>query len=152
MYGTERILVVEDDPQVAEIICWNLFAAGYAATLVADGLDALRTFDEEHPALVTLDLLIPTVSGFRLVELFKRERPQTPILVVTALTFEEAEEAARSGADDFITKPFDPRTLVQKIDYHLRRLRLPAAVSAVSGGEPEQWDATAERRRDFAVR
>ncbi|HVC34063.1 MAG TPA: response regulator [Chloroflexota bacterium] len=119
MLKNERILVVEDDPQVAEILQWNLFAAGYQVTVVQDGLAALRSFDDERPALVTIDLNVPTVSGFRLVELFKRYAPSVPVLVVTALAFEEAEEIARAGADDFVTKPFDPYQLVRKIEYHL---------------------------------
>jgi|SRR5579884_3149458 DNA-binding response OmpR family regulator len=121
MLKPERILVVEDDPQVAEILQWNLFAAGYQVTVVQDGLAALRAFDDERPALVTIDLNVPSVSGFRLVELFKRHAPQIPILVVTALAFEEAEEIARAGAEDFVTKPFDPYQLVRKIEYHLHR-------------------------------
>lgn len=121
MLKNERILVVEDDPQVAEILQWNLFAAGYPVTVAQDGLAALRAFDEERPALVTIDLHVPTVSGFRLVELFKRFAPSMPVLVVTALAFEEAEEIAQAGADDFVTKPFDPYQLVRKIEYHLRR-------------------------------
>jgi len=125
MLKSERILVVEDDPQVAEILQWNLYAAGYRVTVVEDGLAALRAFDEERPALVTIDLNVPTVSGFRLVELFKRYAPDVPVLVVTALMFEEAEEIARAGADDFVTKPFDPYQLVRKIEYHLRRQDAP---------------------------
>ncbi len=151
MHGTERILVVEDDPQVAEIICWNLRAAGYPVTVVADGLEAIKAFDRERPALVTVDLMIPTVSGFRLVALFKRERPEVPVLVVTALAFEEAEETAHAGADDFITKPFDPAVLVRKIDDHLHRAPLPPDVGAGAPGEAETRDATRERRRHLAV-
>ncbi len=151
MHGTERILVVEDDPQVAEIICWNLRAAGYPVTVVADGLAAIQAFDREHPALVTVDLMLPSVSGFRLVALFKRERPEVPVLVVSALTFEEADDAARAGADDFVTKPFDPRTLVEKIDYHLHRAPPPADVGAGAPGEAETREATRERRRHLAV-
>jgi DNA-binding response OmpR family regulator len=149
MDGTERILVVEDDPQVAEIICWNLLAAGYPVTVVSDGLEAIQAFDREHPALVTVDLMLPSVSGFRLVALFKRERPDVPVLVVTALTFEEAEETARAGADDFITKPFDPGTLIQKIHYHLHRASGLAGVG--SSGEVELPEARREQSRRLAV-
>src|SRR5262249_15268471 len=115
-----RILVVEDDPHVAEIIQWNLYAAGYDVTVVRDGLDALLAFDAENPALVTVDLNLPRVTGFRLVKLLNRQAPDLPVIVVTALAFEEAEETARAGADDFVTKPFDPEALVQKIAFHLQ--------------------------------
>ena len=120
MPAIKRILVVEDNPDVAEILQWNLIGAGYAVSIADDGLKALRAFDEERPDLVTVDLNVPSVSGFRLVELFKRFAPEIPILVVTAATFEEAEEIARSGADDFVSKPFEPSRLVQKVDYYLQ--------------------------------
>jgi len=130
MLNDRRILVVEDDPHVAEIIQWNLYAAGYAATVVADGMAALQAFDEIHPCLVTLDLNVPAVSGFRLVELFKRHAPEVPVVIVTALSFEEAEEIARAGADDFVTKPFEPYDLLQKVHYHLSPPRRAAQLVA----------------------
>jgi len=125
MLKDQRILVVEDDPEVAEIIEWNLFAAGYPVTIVQDGLSALRAFDTPRPALVTIDLNVPEVSGFRLVKVFKRHAPNVPVIVVTGLAYEEAEETARAGADDFITKPFDPGCLVRKIEILLDQRRLP---------------------------
>jgi len=147
MDGTGRILVVEDDSQVAEIIYWNLLAAGYAVTIAADGLAALRAFEEEPPALVTVDLMLPSVSGFRLVELFKRERPRTPVLVVTALAFEEADETARAGADDFITKPFDPQVLVQKVCYFLHPSPAPTTGASLPSDRLRPLEAVSERRR-----
>lgn len=123
MLKDQRILVVEDDLQMAEIIEWNLLAAGYPVTVVNDGVTALRKFDEEHPGIVTIDLNVPEVSGFRLVKLFKRFSPELPVIVVTAASFEEAEDIARDGADDFLAKPFDPRQLIQKVEYHLDRVR-----------------------------
>lgn len=125
MLRNERVLVVEDDVQIAEIIEWNLFAAGYPVTVVQDGLAALQAFDVLRPALVTIDLNVPEVSGFRLLTLFKRLAPDIPIIVVTGSTFEEVEEIAHAGADDFVTKPFDPYELVQKIIFHLGRPNQP---------------------------
>lgn len=148
MLKSERILVVEDDPQVAEILQWNLFAAGYPVTVVQDGLAALRAFDDERPALVTIDLNVPTVSGFRLVELFKRYTPNVPILVVTALAFEEAEDIARAGADDFVTKPFDPYQLVRKIEYHLSR---GEAHSVTAPRSPAQRSSSMARQQPVEV-
>ena len=129
MLKKEQILVVEDDPQVAEILQWNLYAEGYLVKVVEDGLSALRAFDEERPALVTIDLNVPTVSGFRLVQLFKRHAPDLPVVVVTASMFEEAEDAAQAGADDFITKPFDPYQLVRRVNFLLRRSGVSPNVS-----------------------
>jgi DNA-binding response OmpR family regulator len=112
---TNPILVVEDDPQVAEIIQLNLRAAGLQSTVVADGVEALHALDRVCPSLVTMDLNVPEVSGFRLLRVFKKYAPNVPVVVVTAYEYQEAEETARAGADDFITKPFDPAHLVRKI-------------------------------------
>jgi DNA-binding response OmpR family regulator len=118
---TNSILVVEDDPQVAEIIQFNLRAAGLPTTVVADGLEAMHALDRVNPALVTMDLNVPEVSGFRLLRVFKKYAPHVPVIVVTASQFQEAEETAYSGADDFITKPFDPEHLVKKVKVLLER-------------------------------
>jgi DNA-binding response OmpR family regulator len=115
----KQILVVEDDPYVAWMITWNLQDAGYAVSTADDGLAALRAFDTEDFALVTLDLMLPMISGFRLARLFKRTRPEVPVLVISSLSFEESVEVARAGVDDFLTKPFDPQLLVDKVRFHL---------------------------------
>jgi DNA-binding response OmpR family regulator len=112
---SDHVLVVEDDPEMAEIIHVNLVAAGIPATSVPDGIQALRALDEVRPTLVTMDLNVPEVSGFRLLYLFKKFAPNLPVIVVTGFEFEEAEEIAHSGADDFVTKPFDPVRLVARI-------------------------------------
>jgi DNA-binding response OmpR family regulator len=123
---TNSILVVEDDPQVAEIMQFNLRAAGLPTTVVADGLEALHALDRIRPALVTMDLNVPEVSGFRLLRVFKKYAPHVPVIVVTAYQFQEAEETAHAGADDFITKPFDPEHLVKKVQVLLERSDNPA--------------------------
>ncbi|HEX5414396.1 MAG TPA: response regulator transcription factor [Chloroflexota bacterium] len=131
-----RILVVEDDLQMAEIIEWNLLSAGYPVTVVNDGVAALRKFDEERPSIVTIDLNVPEVSGFRLVKLFKRYAQDIPVIVVTAASFEEAEDIARDGADDFLAKPFDPRQLIKKVEYHLERVRRADGAVLVPASPP----------------
>lgn len=121
MFTESRILVVEDFSPLAEVLALHLAAVGHEVDVAEDGLTALRAFEDRNPALVTLDLQIPAISGFRLLQLFKRSRPEVPVIVVTALDFQEAEEVARAGADDFITKPFDPSAFLVAVDYHLRR-------------------------------
>ncbi|HUX85661.1 MAG TPA: response regulator [Chloroflexota bacterium] len=107
MSEREWILVVEDNPKEAEKICVSLAGTGRSVTVVQDGMAALEAFFEDRPPiLVTLELDVPSVSGFRLIELFKRHFPRIPVLLVTRLQFEEAEDAIRVGADDFISKPF----------------------------------------------
>ncbi|HLH74121.1 MAG TPA: response regulator [Chloroflexota bacterium] len=119
----QHILLVEDDRPLAEALSLSLLTAGYTVAVAADGLAALKAFDEHPPALILLDLNVPVVSGFRLLQIFKRDRPTLPILVMTALSFEEAQDAVRSGADDFISKPFDPPTLRAKVSYYLGKGR-----------------------------
>jgi DNA-binding response OmpR family regulator len=119
----KQILVVEDDPNVARTICWNLWEAGYSVTAAVDGLTALHAFDAGDFALVTLDLMLPMISGFRLAKLFKRARPETPLMIVSSLSFQEAEEVARVGVDDYLTKPFDPQILLDKVRFHVHRSR-----------------------------
>jgi len=118
-----KILVVEDEYDIAEVIQLNLEAAGYCVVVARDGVDALRLFDTERPDLVTLDLGVPKVSGFRLLELFKRPGSPgpVPVIVVTALSFEESEEVARAGADEFITKPVAPDELVARVAFTLAK-------------------------------
>ncbi|MBI3978089.1 MAG: response regulator [Chloroflexi bacterium] len=115
-----RIMVVEDEPGLLEVLALNLRASGYEVIGVSDGLEALRRFDEARPDLVTLDLNMPTVSGFRLLHLFKQERA-VPVVVLTGYSFEEAEEVAHGGADDFLTKPVEFPQLLSKIERALQR-------------------------------
>jgi DNA-binding response OmpR family regulator len=119
----KQILVVEDDPNVARTICWNLWEAGYSVTAAEDGLAALHAFEAGDFSLITLDLMLPMISGFRLAKLFKRSRPETPVMIVSSLSFQEAEEVARAGVDDFLTKPFDPQILIDKVRFHVHRSR-----------------------------
>ena len=119
MENPAPILVVEDDGDLVEIISCNLISAGHAVITAADGLRALQVFEAEDPRLVVLDLMLPTISGFRLIELFQRRRPSTPVIVATALHFEEAEDAVRAGADDFVTKPFEPSVIVAKVNHFI---------------------------------
>ena len=120
-----KILVVEDEQGMLDILLENLTEAGYEVVVARDGIQAWQVFERERPNLVTLDLNIPKMSGFRLIQLFKqglpRGRENVPVIVVTGLDYEEAEEVALAGADDFITKPFDPLELVDKVQAVLAR-------------------------------
>ena len=118
-----QVLVVEDEPGLADVLAVHLEAAGYEAVVAHDGLEALYLLDRINPQVVLLDLHLPQVSGFRLIQLLKQraDLPQVPVIVLTALSFREAEEAVRAGADDFITKPFLPAEVVTRVDRVLQR-------------------------------
>ncbi|MBI3972197.1 MAG: response regulator [Chloroflexi bacterium] len=122
--GTGRtVLVVEDEPGLAEVLAVNLRESGFEPIVAHDGLEALYALDRVSPQAILLDLHLPQVTGFRLIQLLKRrpDVPRVPVIVITALSFQEAEEAVRAGADDFITKPFVPIEVVERINRVLER-------------------------------
>lgn len=123
-----KILAVEDEVGLLEIISLNLEAAGYEVITAADGLEAWRKYEEERPDLVVLDLYLPTMSGFRILEFIKEEPDPPPVLVLTALDFAEAESLAKLGLEAFITKPFEPEKMVETVKHLL------ATRSASDGG------------------
>ena len=118
------VLIVEDEPGLAEVLAVHLQAAGYQPIIAHDGLEALYALDRLTPHAVLLDLHLPQVSGFRLIQLLKQrpDMPRVPVIVLTALSFQEAEDAVRAGADDFVTKPFLPAEVVTRVDRLLERL------------------------------
>ena len=119
-----RILIVEDEAGLAEVLSLHLEAAGYETEVCQDGLAALYAVERRPPSLVVLDLHVPQISGFRLMQLLKqRGGLRVPVVVTTALSFQEAEDAVRSGADDFMTKPFMPDELVTRVGRLLARVR-----------------------------
>lgn len=125
-----RLLVVEDDPAIAELLSWHLSRAGHRVTETGNGEEAVLLARDEHPDLVVLDWMIERMSGLEVCRLL-RDLPQTrdiPIIMLTARA-EEADRLAglRSGADDFMTKPFSPQELVARIDAVLRRAAAPPA-------------------------
>jgi DNA-binding response OmpR family regulator len=112
------VLVAEDEPGVADVLALHLRAAGYDPVVAPDGLEALHALDRMMPVAIVLDLHLPRVSGFRLLEVLK-QRPETagvPVLVLTALSFAEARGVARAGIDDFLTKPFHPTEVVRRVE------------------------------------
>jgi DNA-binding response OmpR family regulator len=117
------ILVIEDEPGLLEILAVNLESSGYRAVTAADGIEAWRRFEEEQPDLILLDLKLPEISGFRLLELFRDSSETIPVIVLTAFDFAEAEEVSRFGVQGFITKPFTPEKVVEMVGDFLSQRR-----------------------------
>jgi DNA-binding response OmpR family regulator len=119
MTGTARIVLVEDDPAVAELVALYLRNAGFAITHAPTAAKARELFAEVRPALVILDLGLPDTDG---TDMFKeiRSRSDLPVVALTARA-EEKLAGLEAGMDDFITKPFDPRELVARVRGILRR-------------------------------
>ncbi|MBM4437099.1 MAG: response regulator [Actinobacteria bacterium] len=122
-----RILVIEDEPGVAEILQVNLVASGHAVRTVGDGQAALALLDAPPPDLLLLDLNLPCVSGFRFMDVMRRTPgwEDVPVVVVTAFNFEEAVDVVRGGVDEFVTKPFDVRDVLAAVERAAARASLP---------------------------
>ena len=117
----QRILVVEDDARIADVIARNLQAAGFECHASPDGGHALADFARLHPALVVLDLGLPGLDGLEVTRRL-RQGSDVPILVVTARTAESDKLLGLEiGADDYITKPFSTAELVARVRALLRR-------------------------------
>ncbi|MBW7837006.1 MAG: phosphate regulon transcriptional regulator PhoB [Sphingomonadales bacterium] len=123
---TARLLLIEDDLSLTELIRYNLEQEGFAVTVTTDGEDGLAQALEMPPDLIILDWMLPSLSGIEICRRLRRA-PATanvPVIMLTA----RAEEADRvrgldTGADDYLTKPFSPRELIARIHAILRRIR-----------------------------
>jgi DNA-binding response OmpR family regulator len=154
-----KILVVDDDLELANLIGYALRQAGYLVVEAADGVAALEAFEREAPALVILDVNLPRLSGLEVCRQIRAGSPagdgtrtSTPIMMLTVRNAEEDQvQALDLGADDYLTKPFSPRTLLARVRALLRRAGeekpLPLAAGdfrldlehqavAVRGGDP----------------
>jgi two-component system KDP operon response regulator KdpE len=117
----ETILIVEDEPEFAELVELWMARAGYRVVTARTGPDGLRRFYDEHPDLVILDVAVPGLDGWQLIERF-REFSRVPILMVTARGSEaEKVRGLKLGADDYITKPLSLPELTARVEAALRR-------------------------------
>ena len=119
---TARIVVVEDDPSVAELVLLYLRNAEYIVEHARTGAEARSKIAEMKPALVVLDLGLPDTDGLTLLREI-RQRADTPVLALTARADDAQKiEALESGMDDYLTKPFNPKELVARVRAVLRRV------------------------------
>ena len=146
-----RILLVEDDPALAELVGWHLRRESHDVVQTADGEEALLLAAERTPDLVLLDWMIEGIPGIEVCRRLRRT-PATatvPIIMLTA----RGEEADRirgleTGADDYVTKPFSPRELVARVTAVLRRVRPAAAGETLAYAGVEMDIANHRVRRD----
>jgi two-component system phosphate regulon response regulator PhoB len=133
-----RILVVEDEPAIAELIAVNLRHGGFVPVLAEDGVAAQRAVDETLPDAILLDWMLPGQSGLQLARQWRKDaRTKTiPILMLTART-DEADRVAGldAGADDYISKPFSTQEMLARIRAVLRRRAPELVKDSVSVGE-----------------
>jgi two-component system response regulator ResD len=132
-----RVLVVDDEPTIAEVVARYLDRAGYETATTGDGLEALRLAAERRPDLVVLDVMLPGLGGIEVLRrLGASGAPRTPVILLTAKGEQDDKLVGlRSGADDYVVKPFSPKELVARVDAVLRRA-LPDAQQV----EPLRFD------------
>lgn len=124
----QRILVVDDEPEAAELVEFNLKQAGFDVSIAADGAEALKKARSLMPTLIVLDLMLPEVDGLEVCKMLRRDSAtaKVPIIMLTAKAAEiDRILGLELGADDYITKPFSPRELVLRIKRILQRGQAP---------------------------
>ena len=118
---TARILVVDDEPPIVDVLAYNLEQANYEVLFARDGQEALDMARREHPDLIVLDLMLPEVDGLEVCRRLRRDR-DVPIIMLTARDAEvDRVVGLELGADDYVVKPFSVRELVARVKSVLRR-------------------------------
>lgn len=148
----QRVLVVDDDPTVSDVVRRYLERAGYAVALAGDGLAALAAYEREQPDLVVLDLMLPSMDGLEVCRRLRAKSSGVPVIMLTALG-EESDRVLglQLGADDYVTKPFSPRELVLRVQSVLRRASGPdAGVVAKPSGPLRDGDLMVDASRRVA--
>jgi DNA-binding response OmpR family regulator len=141
------VLVVDDEPTIAEVVARYLDRAGYHTRVAADGLEALEAAALQRPDLVVLDLMLPRVDGLEVMRrLREQDRERIAVILLTAKG-EESDRVIglRLGADDYVVKPFSPAELVARVDAVLRRVDTSPAQEAAVELEDLTIDPAARR-------
>jgi two-component system phosphate regulon response regulator PhoB len=129
---THRVLVVDDEPDITALVAYHLAKAGYRVSTASSGSEALKTAALERPDLVVLDLMLPGVPGFKVLEELRRhdETRDMGVIILTAKRDEaDRVQGLQLGADDYLAKPFSPEELVLRVGAVLRRIGSPPVSS-----------------------
>jgi two-component system, OmpR family, response regulator len=149
--GMQKVLVVDDDPGIREVVCFALQKAGFATVIAADGEQALARFAAEKPALVVLDILMPELDGVEVCRRLRADREGRAVPIVFLSSRDDEVDrivGLEVGGDDYIAKPFSPRELVARVRAILRRSTAapaekpePRLVHGRLALDPEQYKA-----------
>ena len=146
-----RVLVVEDDKTMAEVLVAYLDRAGYAAQWIADGGQALLLWQQNSPDVVILDIMLPGLSGLEVLRRRRHDGDHTAVIMLSARGEEEDRLVGlETGADDYVVKPFSPREVVLRVEALLRRTERLAGSSLVNQvitAGPVQMDFAAHSAR-----
>jgi DNA-binding response OmpR family regulator len=119
-----KVLVVEDEPAIADVVSRYLRRAGYETAIAPTGRAALGRAEEARPDVVVLDLMLPDIDGLEVMRRLRREDPHRGAIILLTARGEESDRiiGLRLGADDYVVKPFSPGELVARVDAVLRRI------------------------------
>ena len=134
---SEKILIIEDERDIAELIGFNLERKGYEIILAHDGLTGQELALKERPDLIVLDLMLPGKDGYSVFKELRRDNrtAHTPVLILTARSqTEDRIQGLEAGADDYLTKPFSPKELVLRVSAITRRSEATPSAVEVSAG------------------
>ena len=146
---SDRVLVVDDEPDIVALVAYHLAKSGYAVSTAASGPDGLAAARRDKPSLVILDLMLPGLSGLEVMEELRAGAATSSIAVLMLTARREESDRIKGltlGADDYLTKPFSPQELVLRVAAILRRLRSGQSdASDVRQIGPLRIDSTAHR-------
>ncbi|MBI3540463.1 MAG: response regulator transcription factor [Candidatus Eisenbacteria bacterium] len=141
----DRVMIIEDEPEIRDLIGYHLERSGFQVTAVGDGQEGLRRIFESPPDALVLDLMLPGVHGIEILREIRDEAATAdlPVIVVTARTSEmDTLLGFENGADDYVTKPLSPRELVARVQALLRRSRVGPGRRTIDAG-PVRIDTAA---------
>jgi DNA-binding response OmpR family regulator len=125
MKGQAVVLVADDDPDILQLVTFRLEGAGYEVVQAADGEEALRLAQELKPDLAVLDVTMPKLTGYDVTRQLREDDAtrDIPVILLTARVQEaDVEQGLEAGADDYLTKPFSPQELRERVEAILARL------------------------------
>lgn len=137
---SETILIVDDEPSNRKILVQELAHLGYATEIAANGVEALKTIESSRPNLIILDFMMSGMNGIEVLKQIRKREDDTPVIMITAYgTVDRAVAAMKEGADDFITRPFEPNHIALVIGKSLERHRLKREVAILSEEVGERY-------------
>lgn len=132
---SDKVLIIEDEPTLARLVSYNLSQEGYEAEVVGNGAQGLHQALHADYAIIFLDLMLPGLSGFEVLQKLRENGVKTPVIILTAKTAEEeVVQGLKLGADDYITKPFGVAELLARTSAVLRRSRNEESKPAKAAG------------------
>lgn len=146
---SHRVLVVDDEPDITALVAYHLAKAGYRVSTASNGTEALRAAREERPDVIVLDLMLPVMSGYDVLQELRRMDETRDVGVILLTSRQEEADRIRGltlGADDYLTKPFSPPELALRVAALLRRLGSPAVTGGSTlAADPIVIDRSAHR-------